>query len=208
MFLQCWHWVVVFWYTDGTVWKQGEVSIWRNVQQVIHIAAGLSFGQAALQHSSTSRIWAVWPECCTVLTVSPLCFFPLQYQHAETPRIPEPGGPERPAAGSAALWELWVYHGINIISFPAAGRLADSCNTPSSTDTRSVLLLDQKGKSRLLLKSCWRGTTDWTGGDLTLQQHTCASNYCFWAGIRWFLQIFKFDYFHAYIYLRKTAFIP
>lgn len=42
-----------------------------------------------------------------------------QYQHAETPWIPEPGGPERPAAGRPALWELRVHHGMNIVIIPS-----------------------------------------------------------------------------------------
>lgn len=45
MSLLCgWHWVVASSYTDGLVWKQGEVSAWRNVQQVIYITAGLFLG--------------------------------------------------------------------------------------------------------------------------------------------------------------------
>ncbi|XP_037309447.2 E3 ubiquitin-protein ligase HACE1 isoform X3 [Pungitius pungitius] len=45
----------------------------------------------------------------------------IQYQHAETPRISKPGGPERPAAGGAALWELWLHHGV--VSVYAAVRV-------------------------------------------------------------------------------------
>lgn len=48
-------------------------------------------------------------------TLHPSFFSSLQHQHVEAPRIPKPGDFERPAAGSTALWELWVHHGINFI---------------------------------------------------------------------------------------------
>lgn len=51
---------------------------------------------------------------CQYVTISdPMFSAYLQHQHVEAPRIPKPGGSERPAAGSAALWDLWVYYGLN-----------------------------------------------------------------------------------------------
>lgn len=73
----------------------------------------------------------------------------MQYQHAETPRIPEPGGPERPAAGSAALWELRVHNGVNIISVPAPVRVCRLMQHSNllyrhSFVVQALLLLDKK----------------------------------------------------------------
>lgn len=42
-----------------------------------------------------------------------------QHQYAEAPRVPEFGGPERPAAGGVALWELWLHHGLNAAQPPS-----------------------------------------------------------------------------------------
>lgn len=87
----------------------------------------------------------------------------LQYQHAETPRIPEPGGTEGPAAGSAALWELRLHNGLSIVSVTAAGRLY-RLTEHSILQTLSLephcFCSIIKGKSRLLLSSCWSVPTD------------------------------------------------
>lgn len=71
--------------------------------------------ETPLHDRSSFQIVAV--VTITIQLPKPLFSLCLQYQHAETPRIPKQGGSAGPASGSSALWKLWVHHGLNILVF-------------------------------------------------------------------------------------------